>query len=44
MLVWMAPIISDKPWSVIDGGGGVILYFYHLGTATSVLSMENIDN
>ena len=40
----MAPIVSDKPWSVIVGGGGVNLYFYRLGTATSVLSMEDIDN
>ena len=44
MLVWTAPVVSDKPWSVIDGGGGVNLYFYHLGTATSVLSMEDVDN
>ena len=35
---------SDKPWNVIVGGGGVNLYFYRLGTATSVLSMEDIDN
>ena len=44
MLVWTTPVVSDKPWSVIDGGGGVNLYFYHLGTATSVLSMEDVDN
>ena len=44
MLVWTAPVVSDKPWSVIDGGGGVNLYFYRLGTATSVLSMEDVDN
>ena len=31
MLVWTAPIVSDKPWSVINGGGGVNLYFYRLG-------------
>ena len=44
MLVWTAPVVSDKPWSVIDGGWGVNHYFYHLGTATSVLSMEDVDN
>ena len=33
-----------SPWSVIVGGGGVNLYFYHLGTATNVLSMEDIDD
>ena len=44
LLVWMEPIVLDKPLSVIVGGGGVNLYFYHLGTATSVLSMEDIDN
>ena len=41
---WTAPVVSDKPWSVVDGGGGVNLYFYHLGTTTSVLSMEDVDN
>ena len=44
MLVWTAPVVSNKPWSVIDGGGGVNLYFYRLGTTTNVFSMENIDN
>ena len=40
----MTPVVSDKPWNVIVGGGGVNIYFYTLGTATSVLSMEDIDN
>ena len=40
MLVWTAPVVSDKPWSVIDGGGGVNLYFYRLGTATNVFNMK----
>ena len=40
----MAPVVSDKSWSVIVGGGGVNLDFYRLGNATSVLSMEDIDN
>ena len=44
MLVWTTPVVSDKLWSVIDGGGGVNLYFYCLGTATSMLSMEDIDS
>ena len=44
LLVWMAPVVSDKPWSVIDGGGGVNLYFYRLGTATSMLSVQDIHN
>ena len=39
-----APVVLDKRWSVIDGGGVVNLYFYRLGTATSMLSMEDIDN
>ena len=43
LLVWTAPVVSDKPWNVIVGGGGVNLYFYRLGTATSVLSMDDID-
>ena len=44
MLVWTTPIVSDQPWSVIVGGGGVNLYFYRLGTATNVFSMEDTDN
>ena len=44
LLVWTSPVVSDKPWNVIVGGGGVNLYFYRLGTATSMLSMEDIDN
>ena len=44
MLVWMALIVLDKPWSVINGGGGVNLYFYRLGTATSLFIIGDIDN
>ena len=44
MLVWTTLVVPDKPWSVIDGGGGVNLYFYRLGTATRMLSMEDVDN
>ena len=38
-----APVVLDKPWSVIVGGGGVNLYFYRLGTTANVFSMEDID-
>ena len=44
MLVWTEPVVSDKSWSVIDGGGGVNLYFYRFGTATNIFSMEDSDN
>ena len=30
LLVWTTTVVSDKLWSVIVGGGGVNLYFYHL--------------
>ena len=29
---------------VIDGGGGVNLYFYRLGTADTMFNMEDIEN
>jgi hypothetical protein len=46
---WIDVCLDDTrgfgpPWSVIVGGGGVNLYFYRLGTATNVFSMEDIDN
>ena len=44
MLVWTKLVVSDKPWNVIIGGGGVNLYFYRLETAIGVLSMEDVDN
>ena len=44
LLVWTVPVVSDKPCSVIVGGRGVNLYFYRLGTATNVFSMEDTDN
>src|SRR3990170_8408100 len=34
----------DSLWSVIVGGGGVNIYFYRLGTATNVFSMEDSDS
>ena len=33
-----------QPWNVFVDGGGVNIYFYRLGTATNVFSMEDIDN
>src|SRR3990170_1851222 len=44
LLVWTVPVVLDQPWSVIVGGGGVNLYFYRLGTATNVFSMEDNDS
>ena len=41
---WMAPVVSDKPWSVIVGGGGVNFLPFCLGTAYNVCSMEDIGN
>ena len=42
---WMAPVVSDKPWSVIVGGGGVKKTLpFCLGTAYNVCSMEDIGN
>ena len=41
---WTAPVVSDKPWSVIVGGGGVKSLPFCLGTAYNVSSMEDIGN
>ena len=41
---WTAPVVSDKPWSVIVSGGGVKSLPFCLGTAYNVSSMENIGN
>ena len=41
---WTAPVVSDKPWSVIVGGGGVKSSPFCLGTAYNVSSMEDIGN
>ena len=40
----MAPVVSDKPWTVIVGGGGVKSLPFCLGTAYNVSSMEDIGN
>jgi len=44
LISWMAPVVSDKPWSVIVGGGGVKSLPFCLGTAYNVCSMEDIGN
>ena len=41
---WTAPVVSDKPWSVIVGGGGVKSLPFCVGTAYNVSSMEDIGN
>ena len=41
---WTAPVVLDKPWSVIVGGGGVKSLPFCLGTAYNVSSMEDIGN
>ena len=41
---WTAPVVSDKPWSVIVGGGGVKSLPFCLGTAYNVSSMDDIGN
>ena len=41
---WTTPVVSDKPWSVIVGGGGVKSLPFCLGTAYNVCSMEDIGN
>ena len=41
---WTTPVVSDKPWSVIVGGGGVTSLPFCLGTAYNVCSMEYIGN
>ena len=41
---WTAPVVSDKPWSVNVGGGGVKSLPFCLGTAYNVSSMEDIGN
>ena len=41
---WTAPIVSDKPWSVIVDGGGLKSLPFCLGTAYNVSSMEDIGN
>ena len=39
---WTVPVVSDQPWNVIVGGGGVKSLPFCLGTAYNVSSMEDI--
>ena len=41
---WTSPVVSDKPWSVNVGGGGVKTLPFCMGTAYNVSSMEDIGN
>ena len=41
---WTAPVVSDKPWSVNVGGGGVKKLPFCVGAAYNVSSMEDTGN
>ena len=41
---WTAPVVSDKPWSVNVGGGGVKTLPFCVGTTYNVCSMEDTGN
>jgi hypothetical protein len=41
---WTVPVISDQPWNVLVGGGGVKTLPFCLGTAYNVSSMEDSEN
>jgi hypothetical protein len=43
LLVWMVPVVSDQPWSVIVGGGGVKTLPFCLGTTYNLSSMEDTE-
>ena len=43
LFVWTIPVVSDQPWSVIVGGGGVKTLPFCLGTAYNVSSMEDTE-
>ena len=40
---WTVPVVSDEPWSVLVGGGGVKTLPFCLGTAYNVSSMEDTE-
>ena len=40
---WTVAVVSDQPWSVLVGGGGVETLPFCLGTAYNVCSMEDIE-
>ena len=41
---WTVPVVSDQPWNVLVGGGGVKTLPFCLGTAYNVSSMEDSEN
>ena len=41
---WTVPVVSDQPWNVLVGGGGVETLPFYLGTTYIVSSMEDIGN
>ena len=43
LLVWTVPVVSDQPWSVLDGGGGEKTFPFCLGSAYNVSSMEDSE-
>ena len=43
LFVWTVTVVSDQPWSVLVGGGGVKTLPFCLGTAYNVSSMEDIE-
>ena len=40
---WTVPVVSDQPWNVLVGGGGVKTLPFCLGTAYNVCSMEDTE-
>ena len=40
---WTVPVVSDQPWNVLVGGGGVKTLPFYLGTAYNVSSMEDTE-
>jgi hypothetical protein len=41
---WTVPVVSDQPWNVLVGGGGVKTLLFCLGTAYNVTSMEDSED
>ena len=41
---WIVLVVSDQPWNVIVGGGGVKTLPFCLGTSYNLSSMEDIGN
>ena len=40
---WTVPVVSDQPWNVLVGGGGVLTLPFCLGTTYDVSSMEDAE-